>query len=398
MEWNTVYGIRFMVYGTREGILFMNWRRVWSVIRKEWWHITRDRTSFVMLLLSPVLLLVTMGYAFSIDITNVGIGVMDQDLTPTSREFIAQLASTDALRVEKWPQSLDEVETLLMRGQTKAVVIIPRGFEADLLAGKTAALQVIVDGTDPNTAGHAIRHISAHTEHFAQERITTQLTRLGAAVSSLSPIDLRLQAWFNPQLRYTVSLIPALLGIVLSVPAMAASLALAREREWGTLEGLIATPIGRFELIVGKIIPYLAAGFLSVPLCMATAVYGYKIPFQGSLGLYLLLSILYLFSTMSIALFLSVFVSSQQVAMIASMLIFFFSGFFMSGLLIPFSLMGPMIKLEAFMFPTTHFVIISRSIFVKGASFAEIQGFVWAIVGIGVIFLTLTSLMFKKKI
>ena len=376
----------------------MNWRRVWSVIRKEWRHITRDRTSFILLLLSPVLLLITMGYAFSIDITDVGIGVMDQDLTPLSRQFIAQIASTDALRVEKWPQSLDEVETLLMRGQTKAVIIIPRGLEADLLVGKTAVLQVVVDGTDPNTAGHAIRHISAHTEHFTMEQVTSQLARAGVALGATSPIDLSLRAWFNPQLRYTVSLIPALVGIVLSVPAMAASLALAREREWGTLEGLIATPIGRFELILGKIIPYLIAGFLSVPLSVATAVYGYNIPFQGNLGLYLLLAAVYLFSTMSISLFLSVFVSSQQVAMIASMLIFFFSGFFMSGLLIPFSLMGPLIKLEAFLFPTTHFVIISRSIFIKGAGFAEIQGFVWAIVGIGVIFFTLTSLMFKKKL
>ncbi|MCP5099487.1 MAG: ABC transporter permease [Chloroflexi bacterium] len=376
----------------------MNWRRVWSIIRKEWWHITRDRTSFILLLLSPVLLLVTMGYAFSIDIKNVGIGVMDQDLTPLSRQFISQIGSTDALRLEQWPQSLDDVESLLMRGQAKAVILIPPGFEADMLAGETAALQVVVDGTDPNTAGHAIRHIGSHAEHFAIEQVSQQLAKAGFTQSLAPPVDLRLRAWYNPSLRYTVSLIPALVGIVLSVPAMAGSLALAREREWGTLEGLIATPIGRFELILGKIIPYLMAGFLSVPLCVATAVYGYNIPFQGNVWLYLLLAAVYLFSTMSIALFLSVFVSSQQVAMIASMLIFFFSGFFMSGLLIPFSLMGPLIKLEAFLFPTTHFVIISRSLFVKGATFGEIQGFVWAIAGIGIVFFTLTSLMFKKKL
>lgn len=376
----------------------MNWRRVYSIIRKEWWHITRDRASFILLLLSPVLLMVTMGYAFSVDIKDVGIGILDQDLTPLSRQYVSQLASTDALRLERWPQNLDEVEMLLMRGQTKAVIVIPRGFEAAMLTGETAALQVLVDGTDPNTAGHAIRHISAHTENFTTKQVDGQLARSGITLGNTSPVDLRLRAWYNPSLRYTVSLIPALVGLVLTVPAMAASLALAREREWGTMEGLIATPIGRFELILGKIIPYLLAGLLSVPLIVATAVYGYKIPFRGSLGLYLLLSIVYLFSTMSISLFLSVFVSSQQVAMIASMIIFFFSGFFMSGLLIPFSLMGPMIKMEAFFFPTTHFVIISRNIFIKGAGFAEIQGFVWAIVGIGVIFFTLTSLMFKKKL
>jgi ABC-2 type transport system permease protein len=212
------------------------------------------------------------------------------------------------------------------------------------------------------------------------------------------PIDLRLRAWFNPSLRFTVSMIPALVGIVLSVPAMAASLAIAREREWGTLETLIATPIGRVELVVGKLIPYMLAGFLSVPLCVAVAVYGFDVPFKGNLALFLALSIIFLFATMSIALFLSVFASSQQVAILGSMIIFLFSGFFMSGLLIPFSLMGPILKLEAFMFPTTHFVIISRSIFVKGAGLAALQGYVIALLAVGTVFLALTVLTFKKKL
>lgn len=328
----------------------MNWRRVLSVMRKEWWHITRDRTSFILLLLSPVLALVTMAYAFSIDIKDVGIGVLNQDLSPLSRQYLAQLGSTDALRVEAWPQSLDEVEQLMMHGSVKAVVIIPHGFAQDVKAGRTATLQVVVDGTDPNTAGHAIRHISAHTEHFATRQLKSQLAGAGLSSANLSPIDLRLRAWFNPSLKSTVSLPPALVGVVLSVPAMAASLALAREREWGTMEGLIVTPIGRGELIVGKLIPYVLAGLLSVPLCAATAVYGFGVPFRGSPWLYLALSAVFLFATMSISLLLSVFTNSQQVAIIGSMIIFLFSGFFMSGLLIPLAIMGPALKMEALMF------------------------------------------------
>jgi len=376
----------------------MNWRRVLSVMRKEWWHITRDRVSFILLMLSPVLALVTMAYAFSIDIKDVGIGVLNQDLSLLSRQYLAQLASTDALRLEAWPRSLDEVEHLMMHGQVKAVVIIPRGFARDLEAGHTAALQVVVDGTDPNTAGHAIQHISAHTEHFAAQQVKRRLARAGLATDDLSPIDLRLRAWYNPSLKFTVSMIPALVGIVLSVPAMAASLALAREREWGTMEGLIVTPIRRGELIVGKLVPYVLAGTLSVPLCVATAVYGFGVPFRGSLWLYLALSVVFLFATMSISLLLSVFTKSQQVAIIGSMIIFLFSGFFMSGLLIPLAVMGPVLKMEAFMFPTTHFVIVSRGVFVKGAGLAELQGYAIALAGIGVVSLTLTALMFKKKL
>ena len=376
----------------------MNWRRVLSVMRKEWWHITRDRVSFILLMLSPVLALVTMAYAFSIDIKDVGIGVLNQDLSLLSRQYLAQLASTDALRLEAWPRSLDEVEHLMMQGQVKAVVIIPRGFARDLEAGHTAALQVVVDGTDPNTAGHAIQHISAHTEHFAARQVKRQLARAGLATDLMSPIDLRLRAWYNPSLKFTVSMIPALVGIVLSVPAMAASLAMARERERGTMEGLIATPIRRGELIVGKLVPYVLAGMLSVPLCVATAVYGFGVPFRGNLWLYLALSATFLFATMSISLLFSVFTKSQQVAIIGSMIIFLFSGFFMSGLLIPFAVMGPVLKMEAFMFPTTHFVIISRGVFVKGAGLAELQGYAIVLAGIGVVSLTLTALMFKKKL
>ena len=376
----------------------MSWRRVLSIIRKEWRHITRDKTSFGLLLLSPALALVTMAYAFSIDISDVGIGVLDQDLSPLSRRYVGQLASTDALRLEAWPQYLDDVEPLMMRGEVKAVVVIPSGFERDLLSGETAGVQVVVDGTDPNTAGHAIRHISGHTEHFVKEQMSQRLARAGLPATVEDPIDLRLRAWFNPALRYTVSMIPALVGIVLSVPAMAASLALAREREWGTLEGLIATPIGRVELIVGKLIPYMLAALLSVPLCVAVAVYGFDVPLKGSLPLFLLLSTFFLFATMSIALFLSVFAGSQQVAILGSMIIFLFSGFFMSGLLIPFSLMGPILKLEAFLFPTTHFVIISRGIFVKGADLSSLGGFAIALLGVGAVFFLLTVLMFKKKL
>lgn len=376
----------------------MNWHRVFSIIRKEWWHITRDRPSFFLLILSPVLALVSMAYAFSIDIKDVGIGVLDQDIGYLSRAYVAQLGSTDALRVEAWPQNLDQVERLLMRGDAKAVVVIPRGFESDLTAGRTTSIQVVVDGTDPNTAGHAIQHIGAHTEQFALERLGDRLEAAGFSPSSLTPIDLRLKAWYNPSLRYTVSMLPALVGVVLSVPAMAASLALARERERGTLEGLIATPIGRLELILGKLIPYVLAGMLSVPLCVATAVYGFGVPFKGDVGVYLALSLIYLLATMSVSLFISVFSKSQQVAIMASMLVFFFSGFFMSGLLIPFSLMGPLIKLEAFMFPTTHFVIISRGLFVKGVGLADVMGYVWALVGMGGAFMAMTVLMFKKKL
>ncbi|MGM0399716.1 MAG: ABC transporter permease [Chloroflexota bacterium] len=382
----------------RRGSTIPNWRRILAVMRKEWWHIVRDRTSFGLLVLSPVLVLVTMGYAFSVDIEDVGIAVLDQDLSILSRDYMAQMTSDRGLRLQVVLDSLNDVEPLMMRGQAKAVIIIPYGFARDLRAGEQAEVQVIVDGTDPHTAGHAIRYVGEHTEHFADTYLRERLKREGIDVDDPSSIDLRVQGWYNPLLRYTVSIIPALVGVVLSVPAMAASLALARERERGTLEALMATPLGRVELLLGKLVPYMLAGFLSVPLCVAIAVYGYGITFQGNVGVYLALCMLFLFATMSIALFLSIFAGSQQVAIIGSMIIFLFSGFFLSGLLIPFALMGPLIKLEAFFFPTTHFVIISRGFFVKGVGLPALYPYVIALAVLGVLFFVLGTLIFKKKL
>ena len=172
----------------------INWRRVLSIMRKEWWHITRDKMSFILLLVSPVLVLITMGYAFSIDITNVGIGVLDHDRSTMSRQYINQLRSTDALRMEAFPENLQDVDRLLMRGDVKAVVIIPKGFARDLQSGDTATVQVIVDGTDPNTAGHAIEHVGAHTENFAARQMEAQLSQAGYSASLEPPIDLRVRS------------------------------------------------------------------------------------------------------------------------------------------------------------------------------------------------------------
>lgn len=383
----------------RRGVsTILNWRRILAVMRKEWWHIVRDRTSFGLLILSPVLVLVSMGYAFSMDIEDVGIAVLDRDLSALSRDYMAQMTSDRGLRLQMTLENLNEVEPLMMRGEARAVVIIPNGFARDLRAGDQAAVQIIVDGTDPHTAGHAVRYIGEHSEHFATAYLRERLKHEGVDVDDLAPIDLRVQGWYNPQLRYTVSIIPALVGVVLSVPAMVTSLTLARERERGTLEALMATPIGRVELLVGKLVPYILAGFCSVPLCIATVVYGYGITFRGNIGVYLALCVLFLFSTMSIALFISILVDSQQVAFIGSMLIFLFAGFFLSGLLIPFALMPPLVKLEAYFFPTTHFVIISRGFFVKGVGLPALYPHVMALAVLGILFLALGALVFKKKL
>lgn len=376
----------------------MSTRKTLSVMRKELRHILRDQLSFILVTISPLLLLFTMGFAFSVDIKNVKVAFLDQDQSSMSRQYLAQLESTKDVDLSYQASNYHQIEHWFMADKIKAAVIIPQGFKDDVEKGRTVGLQILIDGTDPNTAEHAIRHIVLPTENFAAQLIAARLDQAGTPAEDLSPIDLRLSTWYNPSMKFTVGIIPALVAVVMSMPAMAATLAITREKEQGTLEGLIATPISRSELLVGKLVPYVLTGLLSVVLCVAEAVFIFDVPFQGNLLLYLLLSVDFLFASLSIALMLSAIIYDQQAAMLTSMMIFLFSGFFLSGLLLPLVSMGPLVKMESLMVPTTHFVMISRGMFTKGQGLGPLWGYAAALLGMGILFLLLSTLLFKKKL
>ncbi len=376
----------------------MSIRKTLSVMQKELRHILRDQVSFILVTVSPLLLLFTMGFAFSVDIKNVKVAFLDHDKSSTSRQYLAQLESAEDLDLGYQASNYHQIERWFMADKIKAAVIIPQGFKDDLKQGRTVGLQILIDGTDPNTAEHAIRHIVLPTENFAAQLIAARLDQAGTPVEHLSPIDLRLSTWYNPAMKFTVGIIPALVAVVMSMPAVAATLAITREKERGTMEGLIATPIARSELLVGKLVPYILTGLLSAVLCVAEAVFIFDVPFRGNLLLYLLLSADFLLASLSIALMLSAIINNQQAAMLASTMIFLFPGFFLSGLLLPLVSMGPLVKMESLMLPTTHFVMISRGMFTKGQGLGPLWGYAVALLGMGLLFLLLGILLFKKKL
>lgn len=375
----------------------MNLRQTKSVLRKEWWHIVRDRRTVALVTLSPVVFLVALAYSFSVEIKQVSLAVMDQDRSPMSRRLVATLTSSGDLAVCCTADAYDEIEGWLVDGRAKSALIIPPNFMRDVESGRGASVQIIVDGTDPNTAGHAITHLASRTEAFAAANRASAAGVGGPEAAAVAPIDLRLRTWYNPSLRYVIGMVPALLGVVLGMPAVSASLAIAREKEWGTLEGLIATPIGRLELIVGKLVPYVISGMISTVLCAAAAVFWFGVPFRGSFLLFLALSAVHLVATLGIGLLISVLVNSQQAAMMGSLLIFLFPGFFLSGILIPLSAMGIM-KMEAYMIPTTHYVLINRGLFVKGVGISVLWPYAVALVVIGSAAVAVAMLLFKKRL
>ncbi|MGD2206258.1 MAG: ABC transporter permease [Anaerolineae bacterium] len=378
----------------------MNLLRTWAVVRKEGRHILRDRRTFFLVTISPVFLLLVMAYTFMVDIENVAVAVMDRDGTHLSRRYIAGLGGTGDVLVRYVADDYGDLERWLMTSEAKAAVVIPPGFEADLQAGREASLQVLIEGTEPTTANTAMLHIGGYSQQFALQVAAEVVRQAGLAVDEtmLMPIDLRIRTWYNPTLKAVIGFLPALIGMVMGMPGTATTLALTREKEHGTLEQLIVSPIRRVELLVGKVIPYVLSGLLSVVLCAAVAVYWFGSPFKGSFLLYMVLSADFLLATMGIALILSVFVQSQQAAQIGAWLIFFFPGFFLSGIFYPLFSMQPLMKLEAFMVPTTHYVLISRGIFLKGQGFDALWPYALALLAMGFIFLSLSILLFQKKL
>jgi ABC-2 type transport system permease protein len=378
----------------------MNLLRTWAVIRKEARHITRDRGTFFLVTVSPVFLLLVMAYTFMVDIQNVAVAVMDRDGTHLSRRYLAGLGGTGDVLVRYVADDYDDVERWLMTSDAKAAIIIPPGFEASLKAGREASIQVLVEGTEPVTANTAMQHIGGYTQQFALEVVRESAERAGMPVgeAALMPIDLRLRTWYNPTLKAVIGFLPALIAMVMAMPAVTTTMALTREKEHGTLEQLIATPIRRSELLVGKLIPYVLSGLLGILLCVLVAVYWFGSPFKGSFVLYLILSVDFLLASLAIALVLSVFVKSQQAAQLGAFLIFFFPGFFLSGIFYPLVSMQPIMKMEAYLVPTTHFVFISRGVFLKGQGLDLLWPFALALLAMGVIFLGLAILLFRKKL
>ena len=376
----------------------MNLARTLSIIRKEMWHILRDRRTFLLVTVSPVFLLLVFAYSMSVEIRNVAIAILDYDQTTLSRRYRDGLASTGDILIRYWPEDYAELQIRLERRQAKAAVVIPAGFERDLVAGREASLQVIVDGTDPNTANHTITHIGGYTQGLALEILGEALERQGVSADQLAPIDLRMRTWYNPTLKPIIGWVPGLIAIVLGMPAVAATLALTAEKEKGTLEALITTPLRRSELLVGKLIPYVLSGLVSAVLCALVGVYLLGAPFRGSPFLYLLLSADFFLAALSISLLISVFVPSQQAAMVCALLIFLFPGFFMSGLFYPIASMPPEMKMEAYMMPTTHYLTITRGLFLKGLGISSLWPFALALLVMGIVVTGVAILTFKKRL
>jgi len=385
-------------------------RRLWAVARKEINHIMRDQTTFILVLLTPVTMLFLMAYALTVDIQHVPVAVLDSDRSPTSRAFVQRMMEGDDLDLYAYVDSLGEIEDMLMRGTIKAALVLAPGFERDLLTLRGMPLQIVIDGTEPESGGYAVDHIGGRAEAFISELLACHqngpfqgvmvrhMQPSGVALGSVQAIDLRVRTLYNPSLKPRVDLVPGLISLVLGFPALSVALTLAQEREHGTLEQVMATPIRRAEILLGKMIPYIVVGLVNVIVIPATARVTFRIPFAGSFALFFLLSGVFLFAILSMGMIIGVFIHTQPAALALSFLVVFFPGFFLTGIFFPIAAMPEMMRMEALALPGTHYAVITRGVFLSGAGLDVLWPYGVMLLGLGLAFTAVSALFFKKKL
>ena len=376
----------------------MSLHRTLAIIRKECLHIIRDYRTLFLVTLSPAFLLFTLTYVLTFDVQQVSYAVLDQDRSELSRRYVAGLVSEEDASLAGYVSSYSEIDSWFLRRQASAVVVIPPGFQTDLGRRRSTTIQVILDGTDPVVAGDALGRVQARTQGFTVQEGLGPLSPSGAALASSLPLDIRLRTWYNPGERSLFSLVPGLLGVVLTMPTLSCAVALAREKETGTLEQLLATPMGRAEFWFGKMIPYVISGLLSCFLALMVATVWFKVPFRGNGLAFGLLVLDFLMASMGLSLLMASFVSSQQAAMIGNFLIFFLPSFFLSGLYQPVPKEISPSTLASYSLPTTYFVIIARGVFLKGVGLAELRQEALALAVLGGGSLGLGIGLFRKKL
>ena len=305
--------------------------RLWSIALKELLQLRRDRLTLAMMLALPVIQLMLFGYAIDTDVRHIPTVVYDQDRSAQSRDFAAGLQATGFYDLVGEVRSYDEIARALRSGGAHVALVVPPGYASDLLRGRGATLQLVVDGSDPQTVASAV--------NTAAGLASARLVQLLARRFPQGGISVEPATWYNPDLKTAIYIVPGLVGVILTMTmVMLTAMAIARERERGTLEQLIVSPLRRGELIVGKIVPYVAMGYVQMTLILLLGHWVFGVPFTGSLALLYLLAFVFIAANLALGLFFSTLAQTQQQAMQMSFF-FLLPNILLSGFMFPFEAM-----------------------------------------------------------
>jgi ABC-2 type transport system permease protein len=366
-------------------------QRILTLAWKETLQLRRDPRLFPILFIAPVFQMILFGYGATFDLKHITIAVWDQNRTAQSREYIRAFTPTEYFIVKRHVDGYPEAVRLLDRGEAQVILVIPRDFGQNLKEGKAITVQAIVDGSDSNTALIGLNYLNQITEAFSLQ------VRL-KPVERESPVDARLRIWYNPELLSKNYMIPGVIAVLLIViTSMMTALAIVKEKEIGTMEQLLVTPVNRSELMIGKLLPFVVIGFVDILVVLLAAVLWFEVPVRGSILLLFAFAAVYITTTLGLGLFVSTISKTQNQAQIT---IFFlmFPMMILSGFAFPIANMPPFFQDLSYLTPVRYFLIIIRGIFLKGSGLDVLWPQVLPLAMLAVAIFTLSVLRFRRTL
>jgi len=373
-------------------------RRFRALINKEILHMLRDPRTLVFLFIMPILQLVLLGYATNTDVKNIPTVVFDQDNSQQSRSLLDAFRSTGYFSLNYAAYDQTTVNNLIEGGKVKVAIVIPPTYSQDLASRQTAQVSVLIDGSDPTTATQALSAATLAGQAKGVAILSQQLGLLGSTASLSSPIDVRTRVLYNPDLLSTYNLVPGLVAMILFQTTVSlTALSIVRDRELGTIEQLIVTPIRNWELVLAKITPYILVSFANTLLILVIGTFWFGVPIRGSVLLLLAMTALYILPNLGIGLVISTIARTQRQAQFMTMPIMLPS-MMLSGFIFPISSLPVILQAVGYMFPLTYYIILMRSIVIKGAGINLLMPQVLVLTAFAFALLGLAAWRFRKTL
>ncbi|WP_436639394.1 ABC transporter permease [Microbaculum sp. FT89] len=363
----------------------MTLARIAAVVEKETKEIVRDPVTVAVALLMPLVMLFLFGYAISLDVEDVSMGVLDQDRSPASRQLVDRFVRSGYFRLASEYTSSHAVEAGLQRGEVKLALVLPAGLQETIARGRTASVQVLVDGTYSATANL----IAAYAEAIVS----------AAETHAASVVGVDARVWYNPSLRSVTYVVPGLFGVILmAFPPLLTALAVSREKETGSIQQIFASPLSPAEFLAGKLVPYGIIAFAQIAMVIAVGFVWFGVALRGELSLLLAAGLIYVFCTVGIGLLVSTIARTQLTAMLLALIVTLMPSFLFSGFLFPIFTMPYILQVYTRVFPARYFVDLSRGIVLKGAGLPELWPSVVLLLAYTLAVFALAAWRFRKKV
>lgn len=368
-------------------------------IKKEFLQFKRDPKMFGIILIAPVVQLIFLGYAANLDIEKIKLVVFDQDKSSTSRKLVEDLTSSGYFVIKDNVNDYKSVTRLLDYNKAIVALVIPNDFEKRINRKETAKLQAIFDAADGNTASIAAGYLQQIILQFAKNTSFVMMQRSGNLITPAGSITPEIRIWYNPTMKTRNYMVPGIVGLLLSiVTLLLTSLAVVKEKEIGTMEQLIVTPLKPYQIIIGKLVPFILLGFLSIVIVLTAMRLIFDIPVKGSIAFLFLSAFFYILSTLGLGLYVSTISKTQQQAMMIAVFAVMMPMVFLSGFAFPIENMPKIIQYISYVIPLKYFINIIRGVISKGLGFSELWINALVLLIMGIFILVISSLRFQRRL